>query len=98
MKWAHIAAARLIVEHAIKGNHIEPSQGTHFFQNLTSFGVGYFAVADIDGDAAFIDTDWLSARPATYDSDNVTIVEFDTPITVGINGRKGIGIVVKPDN
>lgn len=98
VKWAHIAAARLIVEHAIKGNHIEPSQGTHFFQNLTSFGVGYFAVADIDGDAAFIDTEWLSARPATYESDNVTIVEFDTPITVGINGRKGIGIVVKPDN
>ena len=98
VKWAHIAAARLIVEHAIKGNHIEPSQGTHFFQNLTSFGVGYFAVADIDGDDAFIDTEWLSARPATYDSDNVTIVEFDTPITVGINGRKGIGIVVKPDN
>lgn len=95
VRWPQIAGARLIVESALPGYHIEPSQGTHFFQNLTSFGVGYFTVDPVHGQGVF-DSDYLDKMPAVYDSDAIRIVKFDTPLTIAINGRKGHGIVVKP--
>ncbi|MGN0206514.1 MAG: PEP/pyruvate-binding domain-containing protein, partial [Muribaculaceae bacterium] len=55
VKWAHISSAKLIVESALPGYRIEPSQGTHFFQNLTSFGVGYFTVDPSSGDGTVFD-------------------------------------------
>ncbi|MEF9924514.1 MAG: PEP/pyruvate-binding domain-containing protein [Muribaculaceae bacterium] len=96
VKWAHISAARLIVESSIPGYRIEPSQGTHFFQNLTSFGVGYFTVDNPD-DGSIYDVEYLNDMPAVYESDFVRIVKFSDPLTVGINGKKGQGIVVKPN-
>ena len=96
VKWPHISAAKLIVELSIPGSYIEPSQGTHFFQNLTSFGVGYFTLDTSDKDTIFAG-DYLAEMPAEYESDNVRIVRFAQPLTVAINGRSGQGIVLKPE-
>ena len=96
VNWPHISAARLIVEAALPNYRIEPSQGTHFFQNLTSFGVGYFTVDQRTVNDIY-DMEFLDALPATYESDFVRIVHFDEPLSIGINGRTGLGIVVKPD-
>ena len=95
VRWPQIAGARVIVEYAMRGYRIEPSQGTHFFQNLTSFGVGYFTV-DPGADNGFFDEAFLNARPAIYENGNLRVVEFDTPLPIAINGRKGKGIVCKP--
>ena len=95
VKWPHISAARLIVEAALPNYRIEPSQGTHFFQNLTSFGVGYFTI-DPKSDDNIFDCDFLDQIPAVHESQFVRIVHFDNPLSIGINGRTGLGIVTKP--
>lgn len=95
VKWPHISSARLIVESSLTNYRIEPSQGTHFFQNLTSFGVGYFTINPASDDG-FYDVDFLNGCPAEYESDFIRIVRFENPLTIGINGRKGTGVVVKP--
>ena len=95
VKWPQIAGARLIAESALPGYRIEPSQGTHFFQNLTSFGVGYFTI-DPSGGNGYIDTAYLDSLPAEYESDRIRIVRFNSPLTIAINGRKHKGIVLKP--
>lgn len=95
VKWADISGARLIVESSLANYRVEPSQGTHFFQNLTSFGVGYFTVNPFSGDDWY-DVGYLDSLPATYESDNLRIVRMPSPLVIGINGRKGIGVVAKP--
>jgi len=95
VRWPQIAGARLIVESALPGYHIEPSQGTHFFQNLTSFGVGYFTIDPVHN-CGFYDVDYLNSLPALYESEALRVVRFDEPLTIAINGRKGHGIVAKP--
>lgn len=94
VKWAHISAARVIAETALPGYRIEPSQGTHFFQNLTSFGVGYFTINDKNGDIC--DIEYLDSMPAVYESDHLRSVRFSRPLQIGINGKTGLGIIVKP--
>lgn len=102
VKWPAISAARLIVESSLPNYRIEPSQGTHFFQNLTSFGVAYFTIdtnaLHKKGDAVtdLYDVDFLNAQPAVYESDFVRIVTFPKPLAIGVNGLKGTGVVVKP--
>ena len=96
VKWPHISSARLIVESSLGNYRIEPSQGTHFFQNLTSFGVGYFTIDPSSNDGIY-DVEYLNSRPAIYESDFIRIVKFDSPLVIGINGRKGEGVVVKPE-
>ncbi len=95
VKWPHISAAKVIVETALKGNSIDPSQGTHFFQNLTSFGVGYFTVNEAK-EGNICDMDYLNTMPVVEESENVKVVAFDESLVVAINGRKGIGVVLKP--
>jgi CheY-like chemotaxis protein len=95
VKWPDISQARLIVESALNNYRIEPSQGTHFFQNLTSFGVGYFTI-DPSSQNGFYDLDYLNAQPAIYESEYVRIVRFDNPLRIGIDGRQSIGVVLKP--
>ena len=97
VKWANISSAKLIVEASLPGYRIEPSQGTHFFQNLTSFGVGYFTVDSGADDGSVYDSAFLDAIEPVYESEFVRIVHFDQPLTVGINGRTGMGIVLKPN-
>ena len=95
VKWPHISSARLITEASLPNYRIEPSQGTHFFQNLTSFGVGYFTIDTRDNDSVY-DIAFLDNCPAAYESEFIRIVHFDNPLTISINGRSGLGIVVKP--
>lgn len=95
VKWPQIAGAKLIVEASLKNYRIEPSQGTHFFQNLTSFGVGYFTI-DTSSQSGIYDIAFLNSMPATYESDNLRIVAFDNNLRISINGLKGVGIVEKP--
>ena len=103
VKWPAISAARLIVESALPDYRIEPSQGTHFFQNLTSFGVAYFTVdtarkCDADAEVTDLyDVAFLDAMPAVYESEFMRIVTFDEPLVIGVSGLKGTGVVVKPD-
>lgn len=105
VKWPAISAARLIVESSLPNYRIEPSQGTHFFQNLTSFGVAYFTIDTAanakrkDGDPVtdLYDVAYLDSLPAIYESDFLRIVTFDAPLIIGINGLKGTGVVVKPE-
>lgn len=94
VRWPQISGARLIVETALPGYRIEPSQGTHFFQNLTSFGVGYFTV-DPAGGNGYIDNEYLASLPASSESERVKVVRFDEPLMIAINGRKSKGIVGK---
>lgn len=95
VKWPNISQAKIIVESSLSNYRIEPSQGTHFFQNLTSFGVGYFTInpSSLDG---IYDINYLDSLPAIYESENVRIVKFEQPLAIGINGRKGVGVVAKP--
>ncbi len=97
VKWPHISEARVIVETQVPGKRIEPSQGTHFFQNLTSFGVGYFTVGR-PGDVGMVDLDYLATQAASYESSNLRVVRFEKPLTVAINGLKGKGVVLKPQH
>ncbi len=103
VKWPAISAARLIVESSLPNYRIEPSQGTHFFQNLTSFGVAYFTIdtnaRKKEGDPVtdLYDVEFLNSQPAVYESDFVRIVTFPTPLAIGVNGLKGTGVVVKPE-
>ncbi len=95
VKWSHICNARVIVESGLSNYRIDPSQGTHFFQNLTSFGVSYFTINPFQGDGTY-DLDFLNAQPAVYESEYVRHVRFEKPIVVKVDGRKNRGVVMKP--
>jgi CheY-like chemotaxis protein len=93
--WNQIAGARVIVESGFKDVQVTPSQGTHFFQNLTSLNVGYFTVNPEAGDG-FIDWEWLASLPALKETDFVRHIRLDDPIMVTMNGKIGEGLILKP--
>ena len=95
VKWPHISASRVIVESSLKNYHVDPSQGTHFFQNLTSFGVGYFTVNAHTGDGVF-QKDILDAMPAVNETQHVRHVRFSAPLKVMMDGKKQEGVVLLP--
>lgn len=95
VKWPNISQARLIVEASLAGYRVEPSQGTHFFQNLTSMGATYFTV-DASGGQGYYNVDLLDKMPSVYESERIRVVEFKDPVTIGIDGKKGRGVVVLP--
>jgi DNA-binding response OmpR family regulator len=95
VKWSHISNARLIVESGLSDYRIDPSQGTHFFQNLTSFGAAYFTINPFLNDGSY-DTEFLNAQPAVYESEYVRHVRFDKPMIMKVDGRKNKGVVMKP--
>ncbi len=97
VKWPHISQARVIVESGMENYRIEPSQGTHFFQNLTSFGVGYFTVNPFVENDGFFDEEFLNAQPAIYETEFIRQVHFEQPMTIKINGKKRVGVVMKPE-
>lgn len=96
VKWSQISNARVLVELGLDSYKVEPSQGTHFFQNLTSFGVGYFSVNRHVADGGFFDEDFLNSQPAVYESDYIRHIQFKSPIVIKINGKKKLGVVLKP--
>ncbi len=96
VKWPHISAARVIVEVALKNYNIDPSQGTHFFQNLTSFGVGYFTVDTNTGEGGFVNKEILDAMPVVEETQYVRHVRFDRPLRILMDGKKQEGAVLHP--
>ncbi len=96
VKWPHISAARVIVEEGLKNYHVDPSQGTHFFQNLTSFGVGYFNINAYNGDGVFR-KDVLDRMPAVEETAHVRHVRFDRPLKIMMDGKKQQGVVLLPE-
>jgi len=95
VKWPHISAARVIVEAGLKNYHVDPSQGTHFFQNLTSFGVGYFTINTYTGDGIF-QKDVLDQMPAVEETDYVRHVRFEQPMKIMMDGKKQTGVILLP--
>jgi CheY-like chemotaxis protein len=97
VKWSQISAAQLIIESGLKNFQIDPSQGTHFFQNLTSFNVGYFTINPFNHDG-FYDVDYLSDQQPVFEDKFVKHVKFPNPVIIKIDGRKKKGIIYKPND
>jgi CheY-like chemotaxis protein len=95
VKWAQISSARVIVEVGLESYKVDPSQGTHFFHNLTSFGVGYFTINDQTGDG-WIHTSYLDSLPAENENSFLRHIRFSKPMRIEIDGKKTKGIVCKP--
>lgn len=96
VKWPNISAARVIVEAGLTNYRVDPSQGTHFFQNLTSFGVGYFTINAYINDGIY-NQELLNSMPAVEETKFLRWVHFDKPLTVKMNGKKKVGVVQLPD-
>ena len=96
VKWPHISAARIIVEAGLTNYRVDPSQGTHFFQNLTSFGVGYFTINSYMNDGIY-NQDILNAQPAVEETQFIRHVRFDNPLIVKMDGKKKQGVVMLPE-
>jgi response regulator RpfG family c-di-GMP phosphodiesterase len=94
IKWANISQARLIVEAGLDDYRVEPSQGTHFFQNLTSFQVGYFTI-NPNINQGFYDYDYLQSQEAYYEDEFIRCVKMNNPIEVIIDGKSKKGVVLK---
>jgi len=93
--WDEISGARVIVETGFQEIKVAPSQGTHFFQNLNAFQVGYFTIGT-DSDSAFLDWDWLNAYPASKKRELTRRLIFESPIEIRMNGHNSSGIIIKP--
>ena len=96
VKWAHISMAKVIVECGLDNYRIDPSQGTHFFQNLTSFGVGYFTINPYIKDG-YIDYTFLNQLPAIHETEHLRHVRLEQPMTIKIDGKKNRGVILKPE-
>ena len=92
VKWPNISAARIIVEAGLTNYRVDPSQGTHFFQNLTSFGVGYFTINAFMNDGIY-NQEFLNSLPAVEETKYLRWVRFESPLTVKMDGKKKIGVV-----
>lgn len=97
VKWPHISAARVIVEAGLTNYRVDPSQGTHFFQNLTSFGVGYFTINAFMNDGVY-NQEFLNSHEPVTETKFLRHVHFDKPLVVKIDGKKNIGLVMKPES
>ncbi len=97
VKWPHISAAKVIVEVALKNYRVDPSQGTHFFQNLTSFGVGYFTIdTNEPGIGGMINKELLDSMPAVEETNYIRHVRFEKPLRILMDGMKQEGAILIP--
>ncbi len=94
VRWPQISSARVIVESGLKNYRIDPSQGTHFFQNLISFRVGYFTVNPFINEG-FYDVDYLNRLAAVYEDEYVRHITFEKPLDVMVDGKKHKGVIMK---
>ncbi len=97
IKWDQISGAKAIVEAGFKDMDVTPSQGSHFFQNITSFAVGYFTV-NSKLQQGFVDWDWLLNQEAVEERAYTRHLQFKSPVVVKINGHQNRGIILKPEN
>jgi len=96
VKWPHISAARIIVEAGLTNYRVDPSQGTHFFQNLTSFGVGYFTINAYMNDGIYRQ-DFLNNLPAVQETKYLRHIHFEEPVIVKMDGKKKLGVALLPE-
>ena len=94
--WDQISGAAVIVESGFKDIDVTPSQGSHFFQNITSFRIGYFTVNNSD-ESSFVDWDWLKTQPALEELEYVRHLRFAKPVVTKINGPGKYGVIIKPE-
>jgi hypothetical protein len=94
--WSQISAAKLIIEAGLKDFQVEPSQGTHFFQNLTSFKVGYFTINPFKNDG-YWDLDYLKEMKPVYEDDYVRHIRFEKELVIKIDAKHSKGVILKPD-
>ena len=93
--WGQIAGARVVVETGFEGFRVQPSEGSHFFHNMTSFGVGYFTLNPQDGEGE-LNLDWLRAQVPVERRDNGLVhLRLDEPLTAVLDGREARGAVVQ---
>ena len=97
VEWDEISGARVIVEAGFRDFRVTPSQGSHFFQNLTAFQVGYFTVNPDLGEGS-VDWKWLSAQPCVEERGCVRHLRFSDPLLVLMNGRSSQGMIFKPNS
>lgn len=92
VKWPHISGAKVIVEAGLEDFQVDPSQGTHFFQNLTSLGVSYFTINAFRGDGVYQEQ-WLEQLPAVQETEHVRHVRFPNPLSIKVDGLHRLGVV-----
>lgn len=95
VKWPYISNAKVIIESGLEKYRVDPSQGTHFFQNLTSFRVGYFTINPFINDG-YYDLDFLNQMPAHYENEYIKHIRFDEPLRAEIDGKNALGVIFKP--
>jgi len=94
VRWEDISGARVIVEAGLRDIKVAPSQGTHFFQNITSSKIGYITVKDTDG--SFVDWEWLASQKAVGEAKYSRHLHFEQPISVFMDGNRSNAIILKP--
>jgi CheY-like chemotaxis protein len=95
IKWSQISGVKVVVEASQPNMNVDPSQGSHFFQNMTSLRIGYFTVP-LDRAHGFIDWPWLEALPAAAETEHLKHVRLEEPLSVMIDGRTSQGVILKP--
>ena len=99
VQWSQIAGARLIAETSMDGHHVEPSQGTHFFQNIVSKGIGYLTLSQPARESGIsqstLDRDWLEQQPVVFETDWIKHIHLDQPLVANLDGRVGRAVVLK---
>ena len=96
VRWPQISNSRVIVESGLDKYRIDPSQGTHFFQNLTSFRVGYFTINPFINEG-YYNLKYLDSQPAFFEDEYIRHIRFDKPFTIEIDGKRNFGVVFKPE-
>ncbi len=95
VKWDQISGVKVVIESSLPGMNVDPSQGSHFFQNMTALGIGYFTVP-AEGSRGFVDWRWLRSQAAAAETAHLRHVRLAEPLTVLIDGRKSRGVIRKP--
>jgi len=96
VRWPQISAARVIIESGLKSYRIDPSQGTHFFQNLTSFRIGYFTINPYIKEGSY-DVDFLDGIVSLYEDEHLRHLRFEKPLEIMVDGRSHKGVIMKPN-
>lgn len=99
VQWSQIAGARLIAETSMDSHHVEPSQGTHFFQNIVSKGIGYLTLSQPARETgisqSMLDRDWLEKQPVVFETEWIKHIHLDQPLIANLDGRVGRAVVLK---
>ena len=96
IKWSQISEARVIVESGLDNFRVDPSQGTHFFQNLTSFRVAYLTINPYMNDGLY-DLEYLNSQNSSYETEFLRCVTFNKPLVIKVDGKNNLGIILKAE-